>query len=210
MTSSDDLSGAIHHFTLTGYDAGTPYCGVDRVSAAERGETFSHVPYVVSADNLSPEFRERLCPQCRALAFDTEQESSESVSTRDDRPIGSAERRAELEDNARAHRSHEHDADWAVAAASSEDSSRDSETFYVVENTPGYLPDADEPADFDSYADACAYANELADELEEDGGFTCDRSWASSTNHYAIYCEETSGFARLGRYIEVVRAETEA
>jgi hypothetical protein len=79
-------------------------------------------------------------------------------------------------------------------------------TFYVVENTPGYMPDADEPADFEEYSEAVAYANELADELEEQG-FVCDRSYASSGNYYAIYCVETEGIARLGRYIAVERAE---
>lgn len=74
----------------------------------------------------------------------------------------------------------------------------------VVENTPGYLPES-EPADFAEYVDAVAYANELADELEEDG-YTCDRSWASRDNFYAINCTR-DGSHDLGRVIEVIRDE---
>ncbi len=62
------------------------------------------------------------------------------------------------------------------------------DTFLVIENTPRYMPDADEPAEFDVYTDAVAYANELADELEEQG-YRCDRSWASQDNMYAVHCE---------------------
>lgn len=79
--------------------------------------------------------------------------------------------------------------------------------FYVVEHTPGYLPDADEPAVFDTYADGVAYANELADELEADG-YNCDRAWASSQNTYAIYCTTEDKIEDLGRYIEVLQEES--
>lgn len=78
--------------------------------------------------------------------------------------------------------------------------------FSVIENTPGYLPDADEPAEFELYADAVAYANELADELEEQG-YVCDRSWASRDNYYAIHCTTEEKIHDLGRNIEVVKVE---
>lgn len=78
--------------------------------------------------------------------------------------------------------------------------------YAVVENTPGYLPET-EPAEFDEYADAVAYANELADELEE-LGYETDRSWASRNNYYAISAERSDTVAPdLGRTIEVVNAE---
>jgi hypothetical protein len=80
------------------------------------------------------------------------------------------------------------------------------ELFIVIENTPGYLPDADEPAEFDNYADAVAYANELADELVEQG-YECDRSWASRDNSYAIHCTTDEKIHDLGRNIEVVRSD---
>ncbi len=82
--------------------------------------------------------------------------------------------------------------------------------FIVIENTPGYLPDADEPAEFESYSEGVAYANELADELEEQG-YTCDRSWASSQNTYAIHCARPEGTMvapDLGRNIEVIADES--
>ncbi len=76
--------------------------------------------------------------------------------------------------------------------------------YLVIENTPGYMPE-NEPADFISYADAVSYANELANELEEQG-YKCDRGWASSDNFYAIHCERDDTVAPdLGRVIEVVR-----
>ena len=77
--------------------------------------------------------------------------------------------------------------------------------FYVIENTPGYMPDS-EPADFEDYQSAVSYANELADELEEDG-YETDRSVASRDNYYAISASRPNEPHDLGRVIEVVRAE---
>lgn len=79
--------------------------------------------------------------------------------------------------------------------------------FYVIENTPGYMPDADEPADFEEYSDAVAYANELCDELEEQG-YTVDRSWASSGNYFAAHATHPDRIHDLGRYVAVERAES--
>ena len=79
--------------------------------------------------------------------------------------------------------------------------------FVVIENTPGYLPDDLEPAEFETYTEAVAHANELADELEEQG-YTTDRSWASRDNSYAIHAERSDTVAPdLGRNIEVVRSD---
>ena len=76
--------------------------------------------------------------------------------------------------------------------------------FYVIENTPGYLPDA-EPVDFDDYADAVAYAHELADELEEQG-YVTNRSWASADNLLCIEAHRTDTVAPdLGRFIAIER-----
>lgn len=77
--------------------------------------------------------------------------------------------------------------------------------FTVVENTPGYLPESESPT-FTDYDDAVAYANSLADELEE-AGYTTDRSVASRDNYYAI--SATTGETHdLGRSIEVIREES--
>lgn len=74
-------------------------------------------------------------------------------------------------------------------------------SWIVIENTPGYMPDAD----FEEYSEAVEYANELADALETQG-YKCDRSWASSGNYYAIMCElprEATIAPDLGRLIAV-------
>jgi hypothetical protein len=83
-------------------------------------------------------------------------------------------------------------------------------TWLVIESTPGYMPDADEPAEFREYADAVAYAHELANELE-DQGYVCDRGWASSGNYLAIQCElprEATVAPDLGRLIAIERDES--
>jgi hypothetical protein len=76
--------------------------------------------------------------------------------------------------------------------------------YVVIESTPGYMPEDCDPLVTEDYAEAVAYANELADELEEQG-YACDRSWASSNNFYAIKCELPRGTVApdLGRYIAV-------
>jgi hypothetical protein len=80
-------------------------------------------------------------------------------------------------------------------------------TYIVIENTPGYMPDSDDPFVTDDYSAAVAYANELADQLEDDG-YDCDRSWASSGNYYAIHCTRSDTVAPdLGRTIAVELAE---
>lgn len=76
----------------------------------------------------------------------------------------------------------------------------------VTESTPGYMPD-DDPAIFTEYSEATAYANELADELEEQG-YTCDRGWASSGNYFAVHCTRDDTVAPdLGRCIAVEQCE---
>lgn len=80
-------------------------------------------------------------------------------------------------------------------------------SYLVIENTPGYMPES-EPVEFDDYNNAVAYANELANELEDDG-YTTDRSWASRDNYYAINATTDAKIHDLGRSIEVVLAEEE-
>jgi hypothetical protein len=51
------------HLTLTGYDAGRPFCTVSKVEATARGERFGHVPY----SNLDKFFAlPFLCQACKA------------------------------------------------------------------------------------------------------------------------------------------------
>lgn len=80
-------------------------------------------------------------------------------------------------------------------------------SYVVIESTPGYMPDSDDPLVTDVYADAVAYVNELCDELE-DQGYTCDRSWASGSNYYAAYCTRTDSEHDLGRYISIENDES--
>lgn len=76
-------------------------------------------------------------------------------------------------------------------------------TFVVIESTPGYMADDDDPAVFDEYTDAVAHANTLADQLEEQG-YTTDRGWASADNYYAIKAVRDDTVAPdLGRIIAV-------
>jgi hypothetical protein len=82
------------------------------------------------------------------------------------------------------------------------------DSWIVVESTPGYMPESGEPAEFTEYAEAVAYANELADELEEQG-YSTDRGWASSGNYFAIKAERSDTVAPdLGRLIAVERDES--
>jgi hypothetical protein len=57
----------------------------------------------------------------------------------------------------------------------------------------------------DEYTQATDLADELADELEEKGWST-DRSWASSTNHYAIKATKKG---RKSKFIAVVMEDEE-
>jgi site-specific DNA-cytosine methylase len=82
------------------------------------------------------------------------------------------------------------------------------DSFVVIENTPGYMPEDCDPGIFDNYADAVAHANALCDELEE-AGYTVDRSLASSGNYFAAHATRADTVAPdLGRYVAVERDES--
>jgi hypothetical protein len=79
--------------------------------------------------------------------------------------------------------------------------------FIVIESTPGYMPDSDDPFVTTDWDAAVEYANSLADELEEQG-YTCDRSLVSDNFYCEIHCERGDMVAPdLGRTIEIVRNE---
>jgi hypothetical protein len=65
--------------------------------------------------------------------------------------------------------------------------------YHVIENTPGYLPDAD-PATFGTFAEARLYATILAGELRDDGYVVADEGGG------CYYAERTVN--DLGRVIE--------
>lgn len=76
--------------------------------------------------------------------------------------------------------------------------------YVVIENTPGYLPEDDDPARFDDYDDAVAYLNERAAEFEEvDDGFTVEYGIASSDNLAAVLVYDDNKTHDLGRVIAI-------
>jgi hypothetical protein len=81
-------------------------------------------------------------------------------------------------------------------------------TFIVIENTPGYMPDDDDPATFEDYDDAVAYMNERAESLAEfiaegEGKPEISVGWASPNNYAAVMVYDHARAHDLGRYIGV-------
>lgn len=83
--------------------------------------------------------------------------------------------------------------------------------FVVIENTPGYLPDDDDPPTFEDYSDAVGYLNERAAEYADDesGNFTVEYGWASSANLAAVAISDNSKMHDLGRFIAIELLEEE-
>jgi hypothetical protein len=81
----------------------------------------------------------------------------------------------------------------------------------VIENTPGYLPEDDDPPVFDSYAEAVSYLNERVAEYvdDPDGEFTAEPA-ASSGNYAAAVIHDHSRQHDLGRWIAVERVEEDS
>ncbi len=76
-------------------------------------------------------------------------------------------------------------------------------TYVVIENTPGYLPDDDDPFVTDDYAAACEYVRELTerlmDHISEGGGEP-----AATFGEGHAYVTDMSREHDLGRVIEVI------
>jgi hypothetical protein len=86
--------------------------------------------------------------------------------------------------------------------------------FVVIENTPGYMPEDDDPATFEEYGDAVTYLNEevqrFAEEIEESGGKArIEWGWASSVNLAAAAVYDESRDHDLGRWFAVEVEEVE-
>ncbi len=81
--------------------------------------------------------------------------------------------------------------------------------YVVIENTPGYMPEDDDPATFEDYADAVAYLNERAAEYADDpdGNYRVEFGWASSGNYAAVMVWDDDRTHDLGRYIGVELCE---
>ena len=85
-------------------------------------------------------------------------------------------------------------------------------SYLVIENTPGYLPEDDDPPAFDDYSEAVTCLNERAKEYEEDpdGNFRVEYGWASRDNFAAVMIYDEDKTHDLGRSIEVVKEEDES
>ena len=81
--------------------------------------------------------------------------------------------------------------------------------YAVIENTPGYLPEEDDPFETDDYQEAVAYMNERAAEYADDpdGNYEVEYGVASQNNYAAVIIHDRDKTHDLGRVIEVVLNE---
>jgi hypothetical protein len=82
-------------------------------------------------------------------------------------------------------------------------------TYVVVENTPGYLPDDDEPATFETLAEARAHARDLVAELREgywSSGDRCAVRVDSPSAPRLWTVARTTNERDLGRAVEIMDA----
>jgi hypothetical protein len=89
---------------------------------------------------------------------------------------------------------------------------RGTPTYVVIENTPGYLPEEDEPFITDDYAAAVAYMNQRVEEYAafvDEGEGSADIQWgiASQGNYAAAYVVDTTREHDLGRWFSVELCE---
>ena len=80
-------------------------------------------------------------------------------------------------------------------------------SWVVIENTPGYLPDDDEPFVTDDLSAAIAHAAELADYYREHDDWEYDVE--GSDDGMSYYVSERDNPRDLGRVIEVLPCEPE-
>ena len=78
--------------------------------------------------------------------------------------------------------------------------------YVVIENTPGYLPEDDDPATFDDYAAAVEYLNERAAEYanDPDGCYSVEYGITSADNLAAIIVHDDTKTYDLGRVIQIL------
>jgi hypothetical protein len=86
--------------------------------------------------------------------------------------------------------------------------------FIVIENTPGYLSEDDDPFITDNYSAAVEYMRErvasYVEHIEEcDGSAEVSEGWASADNYAAVMVYDRSREHDLGRYFGVERYEEE-
>lgn len=80
--------------------------------------------------------------------------------------------------------------------------------FVVIENTPGYLPNDDDPPTFDTYADAVEYLNDRAAEYaDSDGNYRVEYGYASAGNLSAVMVWDDDKTHDLGLSISIENLE---
>ena len=81
--------------------------------------------------------------------------------------------------------------------------------YVVIENTPGYMPEDDDPFTTENYAEAVAYlAVRVAEYLDDpDGNYSVEYGWASRDNLSAVVIHDNDKTYDLGRVIEIVKEE---
>jgi hypothetical protein len=85
--------------------------------------------------------------------------------------------------------------------------------FVVVENTPGYLPEDDFPAEFVDFSAAVEYASRLARDIADSlYGYADEREYAVSITreHRALWRIVSDMPHDLGRVVEIIEDEGEA
>jgi hypothetical protein len=88
--------------------------------------------------------------------------------------------------------------------------------YVVIENTPGYMPDDDDPAVFENIEDARVYASDrlssLLDSLLEwgDDDISVLSISGSFQEDRAVYVSDTRREHDLGRVIEIMDVENES
>lgn len=85
----------------------------------------------------------------------------------------------------------------------------DPDRWAVIESTPGYLPEDDDPPVFHVYSEAVAYLRERVEEYldDPDGSYRVEEGWASRDNLSAVLIHDDTKTHDLGRVIEIVRDE---
>lgn len=83
------------------------------------------------------------------------------------------------------------------------------EKYVVVEHTPGYLPEDEDPYVTDDYQSAVEYLNERAAEYADDpdGNYRVEYGYASSGNYAAVMVWDDDRTHDLGRYIGIELCE---
>lgn len=78
--------------------------------------------------------------------------------------------------------------------------------YVVIENTPGYLPEDDDPPVFDRYADAVQYLNDRAAEYADDpdANYRVEYGIASGDNLAAVIVHDDDSMHDLGRTIQIL------